>query len=154
MKKLAVLLALALASITFTTVQAHDDHNATPLQASLDQYFKIQAALAADSLKGVPEAAAALATAAKDAKGAVPEAAVLQAEALAKANDIKTARSAFKPLSATLIAALSDRNEKSGHYYEAFCPMANASWLQTDKKITNPYYGKSMLTCGEIRKEL
>jgi len=28
---------------------------------------------------------------------------------------------------------------------EAYCPMAKASWLQTEKEVRNPYYGKSML---------
>jgi hypothetical protein len=153
MKKLLLTLLFALNTIALAAAHSTGSLPA-PLQASLDQYIKIQTALAADSLKGVSEAAAALAAAAKDAKGTVPEAAIPQAEALAKSNNIEAAREAFKPLSATLIAALASLNEKSGHFYEAFCPMASASWLQTDKKIANPYYGKSMLTCGEIRKEL
>jgi len=28
--------------------------------------------------------------------------------------------------------------------------MAKGSWLQSGKEIKNPYYGKSMLACGEI----
>jgi hypothetical protein len=30
----------------------------------------------------------------------------------------------------------------------AFCPMAPGRWLQTEKTISNPYYGSEMLTCG------
>jgi hypothetical protein len=30
--------------------------------------------------------------------------------------------------------------------------MVQKSWLQKGQTIANPYYGKSMLTCGEIRK--
>jgi hypothetical protein len=29
--------------------------------------------------------------------------------------------------------------------------MANANWLQLGKDIRNPYYGKDMLTCGELK---
>jgi hypothetical protein len=29
--------------------------------------------------------------------------------------------------------------------------MVKASWLQTEKNITNPYMGKEMLTCGELK---
>jgi len=29
--------------------------------------------------------------------------------------------------------------------------MAKASWLQTEKGIRNPYYGKSMLDCGTLK---
>lgn len=39
-----------------------------------------------------------------------------------------------------------------------FCPMANdnkgAEWLQTGGGVKNPFYGSSMLTCGEQRKVL
>ena len=143
---------LALLSI-ITASQAQDEAS-TPLKTVLEQYVKIQAALAADSLQGIPEAATAIASAAKENAGVLPEATASQAEAVAKATDIKAARAAFKPLSTTLIAAANTPKEKTGHYYEAFCPMANAAWIQTDKKVANPYYGASMLTCGEIRKEL
>ena len=153
MKKLALLLALAFGSVTLTSVQAHD-HAATPLEAALAQYVIVQTALAGDSLKGIPEAASAIAAAAKESAGALPEATASQAEALAKASDIKAARAAFKLLSNTLITVLNSQKEKTGHYYEAFCPMANAAWIQNSKKIATPYYGASMLTCGEIRKEL
>ena len=147
MKKLA-LLALALTGLIAK------DQAATPLQAAIEQYVKIQTALAADSLKGIPEAANAIVAAVQESGGALPDTAASQAQAVAKATDIKAARAAFKPLSTTLITVLSAQKEKTGRYYEAFCPMARAAWIQADKKVANPYYGASMLTCGEIRKEL
>lgn len=153
MKKLAFLFALAFGSMALTSVQARN-HAATPLDAALEQYIIIQTALAGDSLKGVPEAASALAATVKESAGGLPEATASQAESLGKASDIKAARAALKPLSNTLIAALNAQKEKTGHYFEAFCPMANAAWIQADKKIANPYYGASMLSCGEIRKAL
>jgi len=127
---------------------------AAPLQAAIDQYIKIQTALAADSLKGAPEAASAIAETAKSNPGVLPEGLASQATALAKAGDLQSARTAFKPLSVTLIKALSAQKEKTGKYYAATCPMAGAAWIQTDKIIANPYYGASMLTCGSISKEL
>lgn len=40
--------------------------------------------------------------------------------------------------------------------HQAFCSMANdgkgADWLQLTKDIKNPYYGSSMLSCGEIKQ--
>ena len=112
----------------------------------------IQMALAGDSVKGVAAAASEMAATAKASDGTVPDSVAAQAEVLAKASDIKAARDAFKPLSASLIAAISAQTPISGGYVEAFCPMANASWIQTGKKIANPYFGSSMSTCGEIRK--
>jgi len=42
-------------------------------------------------------------------------------------------------------------------YYD-FCPMANngkgANWLSLDKKISNPYFGKQMLTCGSVQETI
>ncbi len=42
--------------------------------------------------------------------------------------------------------------------YKDFCPMYNdgkgATWLSETKEIKNPYYGKSMLTCGSMKEEL
>jgi len=37
-------------------------------------------------------------------------------------------------------------------YYVVHCPMLNKDWVQTSEKIANPYYGKEMATCGEIKK--
>ena len=146
MKNLLLILALAVIAPL----------NAAPLaaslQSSIDKYISIQTALAGDSLKGVSEAASEIAAIAKASDGVVPVAA--QAEALAKTTDIKAAREAFKPLSAALITAFSSQKSISGQYYEAFCPMANASWIQVGKKISNPYFGADMLGCGEIRKPL
>lgn len=31
----------------------------------------------------------------------------------------------------------------------ASCPMAGAKWIQRNGSLRNPYYGKSMLECGE-----
>jgi len=151
MKKL---ITFCFAFIGIVTVSLAHDHAASPLQTALEQYVKIQTALASDSLKGVPEAAAAIAETAKTNSGALPDAVMMQAEAVGKATDIKAARSALKSLSATLITVASAAKEKTGHYYEAFCPMAGAAWIQADKKVANPYYGASMLTCGEIRRDL
>jgi hypothetical protein len=151
MKTLAIVF---LAFVCIVSVSVAHDHAVSPLQTVLEQYVKIQTALAGDSLKGVAEAAAAITAEAKEHADAVPATTATQAEAVGKATDIKAARVAFKSLSATLIAAASSTKEKTGRYYEAFCPMAGAAWIQSDKNVANPYYGASMLTCGEIRKEL
>jgi Cu(I)/Ag(I) efflux system membrane fusion protein len=41
--------------------------------------------------------------------------------------------------------------------YLEFCPMADdnkgAFWLSYDKEIANPFFGQSMATCGEVKKE-
>ena len=74
-----------------------------------------------------------------------------QAETLAAAKDLKAAREADKTLSASLIKYLADNKAGKGVYHEAYCPMVKASWLQTEKAIKNPYMGRDMLSCGELK---
>lgn len=122
-----------------------------PVKSVYDHYLKIQTELAKDSTKGVDEHAKAMAKAVRgdEMKMLAPEIAK-QADALAAAKSIKAAREAFKPLSTSLAKYLADHKVK-GTYREAYCPMAKASWIQTEKQIKNPYFGKEMLDCGEFK---
>lgn len=122
-----------------------------PVKSVYDHYLKIQTALVNDSLKGVTDEANAIAkTVQGDSMKMLPETVATEAETLAKASDLKSARAAFKPLSDSLIKYLADHNAKNA-YVEVYCPMARASWLQTNKDIANPYMGQDSPTCGEIK---
>jgi Cu(I)/Ag(I) efflux system membrane fusion protein len=66
-------------------------------------------------------------------------------------------RSAFAELSRAVLEL--DRvfgHSGQGVHYEVFCSMAldnkGARWLQTTDKIKNPYFGSSMLSCGEVKR--
>ena len=123
-----------------------------PVQSVYDHYILVQAALTRDSLAGVSAAATAIASAAQgDPLKSLPPKVTQQAQALAKAKDLATARAAFKALSESLIQYFKHQKVPAGSYYVAYCPMARASWLQTNKTILNPYLGQSMLHCGEIQ---
>src|SRR5438093_5229976 len=89
-----------------------------PVKSVLDHYLMIQTELAKDSLKGVDEDANAFAKAVKadEMKMLSPDVAK-QAETLAKAKDLKAAREAFKPLSASLVKYLADNKAGKGIYY-------------------------------------
>ena len=99
----------------------------------LARYEKVRSALAADDLG-----------AAKTAAGDLGD----EGAQLAKSSSLKDARAVFEKLSdkAKQLAA-----GQSG-YYVAHCPMLNKDWVQTSEKIANPYGGKDMMTCGEIKK--
>ncbi|MGP8201418.1 MAG: DUF3347 domain-containing protein [Limisphaerales bacterium] len=123
-----------------------------PVKSVYDHYLKIQGALAQDSLKGVQDNAKAIMnTVRKDDVDRFPAALSPQAETLARAGDLAAARKAFKPLSNSLVKYLADNKVPKGTYYEVYCPMADASWLQTSKDIKNPYMGKAMPDCGVIK---
>src|SRR5882762_5704145 len=110
-----------------------------PVKSVLDHYLAIQKELAKDSIKGLDEHAAAIAKAVKgdEMKMLSPDIAK-QADTLAAAKDIKAARAAFKPLSASLVKYLADNKAGKGTYHEVYCPMAKASWLQEGTDIKNP----------------
>ncbi len=146
-----VVAALPLAAISAEDKKA-DDALMEPVKSVLDHYLKIQGELAKDSIKGVDEHAAAIAKAVKgDAMKMLSPDVAKQADTLAQAKDLKAARAAFKPLSASLVKYLADNKSGVGTYHEAYCPMVKASWLQTGKAIKNPYMGKQMLSCGELK---
>jgi len=72
---------------------------------------------------------------------------------ISKTADIKEQRDHFKNLSLHLIKTVKMFGV-SKKIYVVFCPMANnnkgAFWLSKEEKIINPYFGKSMLSCGEL----
>ena len=123
-----------------------------PAQSVYDNYITVQGALVQDSLKGVSTAATAMAKAIQgDSMKMLPPKLAQQAEALAKAKDLATARDAFKSLSDSLISHLKEQKVSGGSYFIVYCPMAKASWLQTSKTILNPYMGTSLVHCGQIK---
>jgi len=67
-------------------------------------------------------------------------------------------RKAFQQVSNTIIGLETSFNTNDEALYVMHCPMANnnkgADWVSTSKEVKNPYYGQSMLTCGEITKEI
>ena len=124
-----------------------------PAKSVLDNYEKIRQALVQDSLKGVADHAQAIAKAVReDQSKTIPAKIADDADKLAKAQDLKMARDDFKPLSADLVAYL-EQNKTGSGYHEMYCPMAKANWIQKSKKVDNPYMGKSMPRCGEMKRE-
>ena len=157
MKHLSLLFSISLLASSFTAHAAEtkkpDPQPLTKAEQSVyDAYLKIQTGLAADSVSAVKANATAIATAARTSAKDFSADVAKQAETLANAKDIKAARAALKDLSTSMIKFLGDRKVAKGTYYEVFCPMVDASWLQVGKSIKNPYMGKAMLDCGVIKE--
>ncbi|TKJ36642.1 MAG: efflux transporter periplasmic adaptor subunit [Planctomycetes bacterium B3_Pla] len=75
--------------------------------------------------------------------------------AIKGAAGIEPMRKAFETLSNELIAVIGQFGvPRTGTLYRINCPMAfdnkGAYWLQMDEDIRNPYFGASMLKCGEV----
>ncbi len=121
------------------------------VQNVLDNYLKIQTALAQDSLQGISESSAALSKSIKSETANPLSAAVSEAaESLVRAEDLKAARQVFKPLSAAMLKYLNTNHALVAPYVEVYCPMAKAGWIQKGASIRNPYFGKAMAECGQI----
>jgi Cu(I)/Ag(I) efflux system membrane fusion protein len=114
-----------------------------PIAGSVvDNYLNIQGALARDSMKNVSASAQGLAEAVRGGQPkSFPAAIAEQAEALSKARNLAKARKAFKPLSDSLLEYLKAHGSPPGTYYEMYCPIAKARWLQTGTEAKNPYLG-------------
>lgn len=96
-------------------------------------YEKVRAALAADNLAEAKKAAA---ETGEDGAG------------LARTESLIMARKEFAKLSERAITMAKGQPG----YYVVNCPMVKKDWVQTSEKISNPYAGKEMLTCGVVKK--
>ncbi len=71
---------------------------------------------------------------------------------------LEPARRQFALLSEQIMALLRRFGVPDGTLYKAWCPMAfgnrGAEWIQAGEEIANPYFGATMLRCGEITEEL
>jgi Cu(I)/Ag(I) efflux system membrane fusion protein len=122
--------------------------------AVLEMGMRLQRALAGDDLAGARSAAADLAK----AGSALPDLGAAAGN-VASSQSLEAARAAFEAVGAGLVKLV----KKHGNPLDqpvriAFCPMATAaggaSWVQAETEVYNPFYGASMLRCGEIRETL
>lgn len=142
MTTLRTLVVLVLAS-GLAVVSALARENSSIL---LPLYERVATALSADDLAGAKAAARNLAA---EAATAQPGALADSATAVTRAGDLGQARTSFKALSAEAIALA--RHTKG--YFILTCPMAQADWVQGTPEVANPYLGKEMLACGEVKEE-
>jgi membrane fusion protein, copper/silver efflux system len=74
-------------------------------------------------------------------------------------DDIEVARADFEPMSNAIFALIERFGVPDGSpLHIAYCPMAfdfvGADWLQRTEEIDNPYFGSTMLRCGEILESI
>jgi len=117
----------------------------------VDPYLKIQTALAQDRVDDVRANAGDVATAAT-ALGAPAMKIDTAAVQLASATEIADAREKFGTLTDAMFTYMDGLHLAPPEgVRKAYCPMANKPWLQKGDTLANPYYGQSMLTCGEFK---
>ncbi|MDB5014141.1 MAG: hypothetical protein JWQ25_2343 [Daejeonella sp.] len=75
---------------------------------------------------------------------------LVDAKKIAATNDLAKQRIYFAALSLNMYSLAKITSLSSKPIYKAYCPMKRAYWLSNATAITNPYYGKVMLTCGSV----
>jgi Cu(I)/Ag(I) efflux system membrane fusion protein len=79
-------------------------------------------------------------------------------KAVQQTEDLAQQRSAFMALGEALYQSVKQLGADGPTLYYQYCPMAvgdqGAYWLSKEKEIRNPYFGESMLKCGENKETL
>jgi Cu(I)/Ag(I) efflux system membrane fusion protein len=125
-------------------------------QAVVDAYLRAQAALAKDDAAGAQAAAKALADKADALAKTAPErdrpwlATIATGARALGGQDLVAARESFKAVSNASLDYARAHTGGATRVAKAYCPMADASWLQREPIVSNPYYGAEMPTCGSF----
>lgn len=140
------------------------------LQPLFDNYFKLKNALASDDFEDAKASGVAMNNSLGKIdmslfEGDAHSLWMQQSTALKPSlqhiehlGDIKAIRGKFISISNLMIAIAESFAPLSTAIYIQNCPMADsnkgADWLSLDKEIQNPYFGESMLSCGENTKTI
>jgi hypothetical protein len=144
--------------VTFTLFKGFAQPDAQ-LQQLLNHYYNIKNALVAgDAASASNNALAFVKTANSLDYKVISEGnintLVKDAGKISLAKSIQKQREVFSNLSSNVIAVAKALKLTNQPVYVQYCPMKKASWLSSEKEIRNPYYGSSMLTCGEVTDTL
>jgi len=156
MKKHIITAVFSLFSIISIAAQSKKDVQVTKLYQN---YIAIKSALASDDADKTSKAATEfIKTASAIDVKQVSEGNLnilrKDATAISEARTINTQRETFMNLSDNMIALAKEFKVSENPVYVQYCPMADGSWLSDEAKIVNPYYGKSMLSCGNVKSTI
>jgi len=178
-KQLGLAILMLLGTFSYaqhTNHENHDNKNENSMMnhdkmkdknnAVLKHYLELKNALVADNNSDAAKAGKMLAMALKmfetskfsesDKKelDEIIEVATEHAEHIIK-SDIAHQREHFKQLSQDMIDFV-EITQVQSELFVQYCPMYDkgSSWLSSEEKILNPYYGSKMLTCGKVQKKI
>lgn len=138
----------------------------------VDGYFSLQSALANDSAENAQSAAKGMLPIVSDfartlgqnekasfLANSLSETLRSASEKISESDTIAQQRVSFKGLSQAMETVVSTfGGSLEATVFKAHCPMAfknqGADWLQSGDQILNPYFGASMLNCGDIEEQL
>lgn len=137
---------------TVQDVSVKDDQ----LNAVYQQYMQLNTALINGNSADAKVAATGIELGAKELSNGTALA-VLAAK-IGAMDEIEGQRILYSALSMDMMARIKVAGLNAGEIFVQYCPMAlndkGASWLSNQREIKNPYFGDSMLTCGEVKETL
>lgn len=142
MNVLIMVAAIAIAGVPAAEV-GQEHARGTPVAQAFEHYEGVRVALSADKLADVAPHAKKLAESVEAVGGADAK---KHADALASATTLDAARQHFGELSTILVPIFQAAKIAGTNAF--FCPMKKQTWIQKGQQVENPYFGKSMLTCG------
>ncbi|MRX67780.1 Protein of unknown function [Flavobacterium resistens] len=169
-KSISIITAIIAFVFTSNTIQANaiksesrttEIIEASQLQSVYDAYFNVKDALIKSDSKLTSAKATALLTAITAVKMdklksnehtvwmKVVKKLTADAKNISATTDLKKQRETFKSLSKSTYDLIKVSSPDQP-IYKQYCPMADADWLSKEKAVKNPYYGSSMLTCGNV----
>ncbi|MBB6370129.1 DUF3347 domain-containing protein [Chryseobacterium shigense] len=156
MKKYIITAVLSLFSIISLSAQSKKDAQLSKLYQN---YIDIKSALASDDADKTSKAATEFIKTVSTVDYKIVSEGNLtilrkDATAISDARNITAQRETFSNLSENMIALTKEFKLSEKPVYVQYCPMADSSWLSDEKQIVNPYYGKSMLSCGSVKSEI
>ncbi|WP_292008369.1 DUF3347 domain-containing protein [Chryseobacterium sp.] len=154
MKNYIITALLTVFSVLSVSAQVKTDAQVSNLYKN---YIEIKTSLSSDDADKASASASEFIKSASSAK-ALPESQLNKlkkdADIIAKTKNIKNQREAFQRLSANMIVLAKEYKLSAQPVFVQHCPMKNADWLSNEKQVVNPYYGKAMLSCGNVKSEI
>jgi len=156
MKKYIITAVFSILSTISVSAQAKKDAKISGLYQN---YIAIKSALASDDANKASIAAMQfIKTSSEISNKTVSEAELnnlrKDAKIIAGSKNISAQRESFHKLSDNMIGLSNEFKLSQNPVYVQYCPMADGSWLSDESKIVNPYYGKSMLSCGKVKSTI
>lgn len=145
MKSLLMITAFLLGTFASGAAQDHSAHSSQAAASAqvFEHYEGVRRGLSSDKVDDVAPHAKQLAASIEPIGGPVAK---KHAEALVAAKTLEEMRKPFGELSTILVPIFHKANIPGTTAF--MCPMKKQPWMQKGDKMENPYYGKSMLTCG------
>ncbi|PWU05054.1 MAG: hypothetical protein C5B52_00375 [Bacteroidetes bacterium] len=149
-----------------STLNGSSDSLSNPLSPLLNQYLNLKDALVNSDANSAASAAGILLEQINNVKesslqpndqkafSSLKSKLALDARHISEVKNLDHQREHFASLSSNMYLLAKKVKLTDKPVYQDYCPMKKSYWLSTEADIKNPYYGKQMLNCGDIKETL